>query len=721
MKKIYFTFVLLYFIHTHLLSQSGWFWQNPLPQGNHLINVSFTGSNIVYISGDGGTLLKSTNGGNNFELLQTNTTENLNVNFINELTGFSPGWNGGILRTTTGGTSWEYFQVLLGCTVIQITFLNNSTGFVLLQGINISYIYKSTNLGNTWSLSLGNSSNIGLNTIQFIDENTGYAAGRKNSEIRSKFFRTINGGANWDSIASDIQGNIWSVYFNNIATGYAVMYGSPKILKTTNSCLSWDTVRQGNFFQLLKINFFNELSGYASGYENMLTTTNAGLNWVSTMTMKFIFMKDFINGIALGTAPQFNLIYKTTNSGAGWELVSHGFIDLLWDVDFINENTGFSGYYKRIYKTTNGGSNWFDDSLKFNCQGFCNVESIDFVNESIGYAAIGGGFFAKTTNSGVNWIVRKTGIEDNNYGISFPSKDTGYIVTQYRKYLKTTNGGDNWVFLGQSINEYFRVRFADNNTGVAIGMPNSEQYGAYSVTTNGGLIWTEHNFDSLRFYPNDLRLKSNAEWFFAGYNYTGTYNGVLVRTTNMGNDWDYKFFPNTLLGSIDFSSNLTGYASGDKGIMYKTSDGGLNWFPTYCISNDYLNGIYFVNDLTGYAVGGSGQIIKTTTGGGAPIGIQSVTNVVPKSFLLYQNYPNPFNPVTTIQFLIPAPSPLERAGVRLVIYDLLGREAAVLVNEQLPPGTYEVEWNASNFSSGVYFYKLEAGDFLVTKKMVLLK
>jgi hypothetical protein len=97
---------------------------------------------------------------------------------------------------------------------------------------------------------------------------------------------------------------------------------------------------------------------------------------------------------------------------------------------------------------------------------------------------------------------------------------------------------------------------------------------------------------------------------------------------------------------------------------------------------------------------------------------------VPQSYALYQNYPNPFNPTTKIKFAIPL-SPLSERGVggfvTLKIYDLLGREVTSLVNQQLKPGTYEVEWDATKYSSGVYIYKLTSGNFTESKKMVLVK
>jgi hypothetical protein len=108
------------------------------------------------------------------------------------------------------------------------------------------------------------------------------------------------------------------------------------------------------------------------------------------------------------------------------------------------------------------------------------------------------------------------------------------------------------------------------------------------------------------------------------------------------------------------------------------------------------------------------------------IGIQPISSEVPQHFALYQNYPNPFNPATKIRFNIPTPLNPPEGGkfgtlVTLKIYDALGREVVVLVNESLAPGTYETDFDASNLPSGVYFYKLSSGEYSESKKLVLIK
>ncbi len=98
------------------------------------------------------------------------------------------------------------------------------------------------------------------------------------------------------------------------------------------------------------------------------------------------------------------------------------------------------------------------------------------------------------------------------------------------------------------------------------------------------------------------------------------------------------------------------------------------------------------------------------------VGINQISAEVPREFKLYQNYPNPFNPVTKIQFALP-----ENAFVKITVYDALGKVVETIIDKELGAGIFASEWNAENYPSGVYYYKLSAGDYTETKKMVLIK
>ncbi|MCI0474468.1 MAG: T9SS type A sorting domain-containing protein, partial [Ignavibacteria bacterium] len=101
---------------------------------------------------------------------------------------------------------------------------------------------------------------------------------------------------------------------------------------------------------------------------------------------------------------------------------------------------------------------------------------------------------------------------------------------------------------------------------------------------------------------------------------------------------------------------------------------------------------------------------------GFTVGIKTISEKIPADFNLYQNYPNPFNPNTIINFQLPTNN-----FVTLKIYDITGKEVETLVNEQLSPGSYKVDWNASRYPSGVYFYNLKSNGYTSTKKMILVK
>lgn len=103
----------------------------------------------------------------------------------------------------------------------------------------------------------------------------------------------------------------------------------------------------------------------------------------------------------------------------------------------------------------------------------------------------------------------------------------------------------------------------------------------------------------------------------------------------------------------------------------------------------------------------------------APIGVQVISSEIPQRFALYNNYPNPFNPVTKINFDIPNISGDKK--VQVAVYDVLGNQVELLVNEELSAGKYSVDWNAMNYSSGIYFYRINAGNYTDTKKMILVK
>jgi hypothetical protein len=145
-----------------------------------------------------------------------------------------------------------------------------------------------------------------------------------------------------------------------------------------------------------------------------------------------------------------------------------------------------------------------------------------------------------------------------------------------------------------------------------------------------------------------------------------------------------------------------------------------NYYLDFGLGEYYSHGPTYINHwmLQGCVINGivfGDTVMHNTTG------LTILGNNIPINYLLSQNYPNPFNPQTKIKFAVPSNVKGQTSNVKLIIYDLLGREVTTLVNEKLKPGTYEADWDASSYSSGVYFYKLLSVDFVETRKMVLMK
>jgi hypothetical protein len=243
----------------------------------------------------------------------------------------------------------------------------------------------------------------------------------------------------------------------------------------------------------------------------------------------------------------------------------------------------------------------------------------------------------------------------------------------------------------------------------------------------GNNIWFGTN--NTRVY-HSTNFGATGSWSFAATTGTvSTYGvwfkdastGICVGTiamvsTNGGTSW-------TAGGTVPGSGNMTSVCGGGSNFwltrgtnIQGTTNTGANWTQVYTgtqalWANNITTGAN--GCLTGWAGGATGTIVKLT---GIPVGISNNQNGIPDAYMLQQNYPNPFNPTTNISFSIP-----KAGNVELKVFDILGREAATMVNEFRPAGNYSVEFNASELSSGVYYYTIRTGEFTQTKKMVLIK
>lgn len=303
LKRILASIILLSSVN--LYTQDGWFWLNPLPQGNWYSDVEFTSNNTVYISAAGNTLMKSTDGGSTFTVM-TSKESNGALVFINDVTGFSGATNG-ILKTTNGGNNWRYIAA-------PVDYVHNfsSTPQTILYALKDNKVYISSDLGENWALSLAAYTGNILYSVHFPTNNIGFAAGYKPTLFNyGRLHKTTNGGVSWDTITTNFRFRIKAVHFLNAQTGFIYTdQGRQLLMRTTNSGVSWDTLSNLNS-QYLEFKFLDNFNGYLSGLSDILYTTNQGLNWTNQFTGKRTFLKNSNEGFGYLE----NFLYKTTNTG----------------------------------------------------------------------------------------------------------------------------------------------------------------------------------------------------------------------------------------------------------------------------------------------------------------------------------------------------------------------------------------------------------------------
>ncbi|MCY7360445.1 MAG: hypothetical protein LH629_00005, partial [Ignavibacteria bacterium] len=412
----------------------------------------------------------------------------------------------------------------------------------------------------------------------------------------------------------------------------------------------------------------------------------------------------------------------------GWSSQNSNLSTTLNSVYSVDSQIGWCiGDSGKILKTSNSGINWFQQNSGTNN----SLQKVIFTSMNTGYIIGASNLILKTTNAGINWFQQNSGTTNPINSMSFANDSVGYISGLNKTILKTSNGGNNWNSLPfHDSLDFYSIYFINTLTGWLSGeIPNasSDTSSILFKTTNGGVNWFSQFRTHTEYSP------------FLSIQFSDSLNGwmvkhliaidfsVIFKTNNGGYNWEEYPLGGSGSYSLFFINERKGWASGPGRSIYSTINGGINWVRANAFSGYSYKSIFFTDSLKGWAVGEYGTILKTTTGGVLTSFTNQSTEIPDKYFLL-QNYPNPFNPNTIISFSILENVKSEMStshggsNEKLINYSSLGNEVATLVNERKNAGSYEVEFNGSNFSSGIYFYSLTVdGNLIDTKKMILLK
>ncbi len=563
-----------------------WTELNPKVPRVDYIGIHFVNPDTGWAVGDLGALIKTTNGGETWKTIETNTTlPILKIRSYNGQVVIASGYDGLILRSTDGGETFQQIESGLGSEfdLWGLEIVNDTLGWAC----GATALLKTTDAGESWQTVNIRYTGV-LWAVEFLTESYGFIA------ADGKVLRTIDGGEHWEIIQA---GDDKSLYIIDIidslhiaAAGYGGTSYRGKNLYSSDGGYTWINGGPLTFEPVNDIKYVNRDTGYAVMYNTIARkTTNRGQEWTGIQAAgewELQFFKEENIGYSAGTGLR---IYKTENGYENWQrlIINDNFADVF----FINEEKGFAisgvlSVFQGLYKTTDGGINW---------EGIPGPSGQDilFLDSLTGF--IGSNVIYKTTDGGETWYIPNGG-QGGAGRIFFVNETTGWAIRSKIIY-KTTDRGENWFEqFTTSFGFFTGIHFADSLNGWASG---TRPY----KTTDGGNTWVQQTNTDI--WLSDDVYFGNID---TGWIVKRTLNSSLLKTTDSGLSWNelpeiigafsFHFFPNQLRWIINGSHN------------YITEDGGLSFIDITNEVPSSFNSFSAPFDYLGYAAGSLGLILK---------------------------------------------------------------------------------------------------------------
>jgi photosystem II stability/assembly factor-like uncharacterized protein len=724
-------------------------------------SVYFSAPSIGWIASSNGTIRKTTDAGDTWKTVlceydlwgTTGFPKNVDIQFGE---GGEEGYAVGqyIIFSNNGGRNWEKVgdRYLNPLTDVYIDFDSESGYHTWICGP--THILYCKNFNNDFvERKYGIADNHYPQYIHFEDDKEGWVVCK--SAINSTIvYKTYDGGLVWNQIiefdslsatslfVSEIGREVFVGGYKNTVDNDGNSIPMPKLYKNIQDENDWEDV---------EFNLDNLQRGYVSGIEkhlnsgqiwvtgefffadystNILTKALDVTDWGIDTTLSYKsgnYNEDDVVNIAQVYLPSEgnknniiaigNGIFKSNDSGISWD--RKDFPVKMQDVHFFDSYNGLAvGSSESIFKTSDGGDNW--QNLVTGYKDDPVLNELFFINDSVGWICGQKGIIYKTSDAGGSWQKIQTAANAEIRDILFLNEQKGFAVGGgwvpslsgfFQTIMESDDGGMSWVVSEKptyadslSTRPLSAVYFLNDNIGWAAGD------NLILKTTNGGQNWNDI-FDSDEFgFYNFEAITFHDESF--GY----ACGDSLWNSTDGGESWQAikinNYMSRTYKDIILLPNSYEGYFTHAEGVF-------KNWgsweketdIPYYAMGKfDYLNN----EELF---IAGPNGFLKLEEELVTSLEIENSDNSEKlRAYSLSQNYPNPFNPSTIINYQIP------KAGfVTLKVYDILGREVAELVNKEKVAGSYKVNFNAENLSSGIYFYQLKTKEFSETKKMMLIK
>ncbi len=724
-----------------------------IPSGttNQLNSVARAYSSMYFAVGNSGTIIASTNSGLNWFSQQSPVSVNLNSVSGFGFNAWAVGNNGVLLTTSNSGTNWIMGYTGVNVNLKSVYFKDLNTGWIAGTA---GLILKSTNGGINWFLQQSNT----VNELNSVDGGN-WICGNSGTVLR-----TTNYGTNWVPVPGITGVDLNSISLLSSESGFAVgNNGNIFVRRIDSSYLPYVSFTPNNIWTL----FYN--TGIFN--QNTQTANTPGFQWPAG-SQKFAV---FTSGLTIAAKVNNNLRMSSASYKGEYY---PGYV-----ADSSGIPVGRNDYRFRFYKINRGDNasnsvDWLNWGLMvpFGAP-YIDVNHNGMYEPAIDTPGVRGA-------SQTLYICLTDGFPDKHLaGEGFG----GGTLPLYAEVHLTAWGYDNpgyqdmqfikWDIINKSTNPWNNTYFA-LFCDADLGFPEDDYIGC-DTTRNLGYCYNADNDDGGTIYSYGanppavgfkmLNCLGNPALNMKSFVYmectscapppcesdpngepNGAYNmmkGVkkdgtpwVIPNTNPPQTTKYCYSgdPETNSGWTEFGGRirncdglLTGQLQipvppGDRRLIMGTGSETFTVNPgdtqrvgiTQLIArgSNNLNSVTLLKQLS--------DVAQSLCDSGFVIGVKQISSQFPGTFKLYQNYPNPFNPVTNIKYAVPY-----RTKVNIKIYDVNGREVSVLVNEVQNTGSYSVDWNAENFASGVYFYKLTISDamnpfsilYTETKKMVLLK
>ncbi|MFM1944394.1 MAG: hypothetical protein RI897_3376 [Verrucomicrobiota bacterium] len=593
-----------------------WDWLNPSPQGNDLNDVHVIDSDNIVAVGPVGTIIKSSDGGLSWRVLDSGSIWELNGVWFTDA---QSGWvasERGLLQTTDGGETWSQQPgISVNDPLFAVHFVDGQNGWAAGGS---GKVFKTSDGGSAWiPQTTGLPVTISLEGVHFVDTAHGCAVGSEGTIVR-----TTDGGATWESVASGVVGTLHNVHFVDQDHGWIVGAAST-LLKTADGGQSWTPITQsfGIGENATAVHFTSALEGWLITTTQIWSTTDGGDNWVSEVAFglpdgRALSAIDFHNPARLCVAGFAGVVYTSSDAGANWIHGTPGVRQSWTDGSFVSTQVGWIvGDQGSIYKTTDSGLSWVQQSLPDNfTSGF---HSVQFLDEQTGWVIGATGRIYATTDGGTTWTRQTSGSTRTLRSVFFLNPQVGWVVGDSGTLLHTVNGGQDWSPQVSGVTTGLRaVQFLDENTGWVVGLSSTVLH-----TSNGGQDWVQPD-NSPTGNLNALHFLDDQTGWAVGV-------GTIYRTTNGGADWMLTLFPlnpfqnlNTAFFDIHFADRDHGAAVGADGVIVRTADGGDNWElvynpsqnpfdpPTPRLTDLALQSVQLLDSRTGWAFGTFGMVLR---------------------------------------------------------------------------------------------------------------